>query len=346
MISRRGFNVALGRLARDQRQTLRRLLVGRLRGHPVILMNWNGTEDHVFTLAHEAGHAMHSFYADHAQPFHDCRLPDLHCRDRLDRQRGPADLASAPGNRLPTTAPRGSRSSTASPTTFHGTLLRQTMFAEFEHLTHSRRRIRRPAHPRIPQRHLPRRPRRLPPRRPGDRRTGPDSAGAAFPTSTAGSTSSNTPPASRPPSPSPARSVTRASPAAERYLELLARRRLRLPTRRFSNAPASTSPTPDPVRSALEEFDRHRRRNGPSRRTPASSHSPAHRPPPRRWGRGEGGGPFPWTTSRNQKSAVSAPRSSTEMSRLAVQARRSQSRAGVPRFRRTRLRQRGRQSRN
>lgn len=34
---------------------------------PVILMNWNGSEDHVFTLAHEAGHAMHSFYADAAQ---------------------------------------------------------------------------------------------------------------------------------------------------------------------------------------------------------------------------------------------------------------------------------------
>src|SRR4030095_8574907 len=37
---------------------------------PVILMNWNGTMHDVFTLAHEAGHAMHSLLADRAQPFH------------------------------------------------------------------------------------------------------------------------------------------------------------------------------------------------------------------------------------------------------------------------------------
>src|SRR5690606_36956992 len=30
---------------------------------PVMLMNWNGTLNDVFTLAHEAGHSMHSFYA-------------------------------------------------------------------------------------------------------------------------------------------------------------------------------------------------------------------------------------------------------------------------------------------
>jgi len=37
---------------------------------PVMLMNWNGTLSDVFTLAHEAGHAMHSYYANGAQPFH------------------------------------------------------------------------------------------------------------------------------------------------------------------------------------------------------------------------------------------------------------------------------------
>lgn len=41
--------------------------------HPVILMNWNGTLSDVFTLAHEAGHAMHSFYADAAQPYHEAQ---------------------------------------------------------------------------------------------------------------------------------------------------------------------------------------------------------------------------------------------------------------------------------
>jgi oligoendopeptidase F len=38
---------------------------------PVILMNWNGTLDHVYTLGHEAGHAMHSLYSYKSQPFHD-----------------------------------------------------------------------------------------------------------------------------------------------------------------------------------------------------------------------------------------------------------------------------------
>lgn len=42
---------------------------------PVMLMNWNGTIRDVFTLAHEAGHAMHSFYADAAQPYHDAGYP-------------------------------------------------------------------------------------------------------------------------------------------------------------------------------------------------------------------------------------------------------------------------------
>ena len=42
---------------------------------PRILLNWNGTLPHVYTLAHEAGHAMHTFYANAAQPFHDARYP-------------------------------------------------------------------------------------------------------------------------------------------------------------------------------------------------------------------------------------------------------------------------------
>lgn len=48
---------------------------GAYRANPVILMNWNGTLDHVYTLTHEAGHAMHSYLADRAQPFHDAQYP-------------------------------------------------------------------------------------------------------------------------------------------------------------------------------------------------------------------------------------------------------------------------------
>ncbi|MDR3086205.1 MAG: oligoendopeptidase F family protein, partial [Christensenellaceae bacterium] len=36
--------------------------------HPYVLMNYNQTLDSIFTLAHELGHSMHSFYSNKAQP--------------------------------------------------------------------------------------------------------------------------------------------------------------------------------------------------------------------------------------------------------------------------------------
>lgn len=40
---------------------------GAYRKNPVVLMNFVGDINSVFTLAHELGHSMHTFYADHAQ---------------------------------------------------------------------------------------------------------------------------------------------------------------------------------------------------------------------------------------------------------------------------------------
>lgn len=37
--------------------------------HPYVLMNYNGSFNHVFTLAHEMGHALHSYFSDKEQPF-------------------------------------------------------------------------------------------------------------------------------------------------------------------------------------------------------------------------------------------------------------------------------------
>jgi len=37
--------------------------------HPFILMNYNGTQDHVFTLAHELGHSLHTILSEENQPF-------------------------------------------------------------------------------------------------------------------------------------------------------------------------------------------------------------------------------------------------------------------------------------
>ena len=38
--------------------------------HPYILLNYSNTLNDMFTLAHELGHAMHSFYSHRAQPYH------------------------------------------------------------------------------------------------------------------------------------------------------------------------------------------------------------------------------------------------------------------------------------
>lgn len=37
--------------------------------HPYILLNWNNTLDDMFTLAHELGHNMHSFFTEKTQPY-------------------------------------------------------------------------------------------------------------------------------------------------------------------------------------------------------------------------------------------------------------------------------------
>ena len=91
----------------------------------------------VFTLAHEAGHAMHSFYADANLPFHEAGYPIFL-----------AEIASTVNEVLLTWSlleqtPKddvlraGLRSSTASPRRIYGTVVRQTMFAEYEQRVHA-----------------------------------------------------------------------------------------------------------------------------------------------------------------------------------------------------------------
>ncbi len=103
---------------------------------PVMLMNWNGTLSDVFTLAHEAGHAMHSFYSNRAQPFHLAGYPIFL-----------AEIASTVNEVLLTWDLLG-RDEAKDPVqrfallnrfadTMHGTVFRQTMFAEFEQRAHA-----------------------------------------------------------------------------------------------------------------------------------------------------------------------------------------------------------------
>ena len=39
--------------------------------HPYVLLNYSGTLDSVFTLAHEMGHSLHSWFSDQALPYVD-----------------------------------------------------------------------------------------------------------------------------------------------------------------------------------------------------------------------------------------------------------------------------------
>jgi oligoendopeptidase F len=107
---------------------------GSYEGDPYILMNYQpDVLDHVFTLAHEAGHSMHSYYSAANQPFQyynytifvaevastfneQLLARHLMARARDDKQR--AFLVNREIDSI------------------RGTILRQTMFAQFERITH------------------------------------------------------------------------------------------------------------------------------------------------------------------------------------------------------------------
>lgn len=103
---------------------------------PVILMNWNGTMNDVFTLAHEAGHAMHSLLADENLPFHEAGYPIFL-----------AEIASTVNEVLLTWSLLASLPDDDAAgrfaildrfaEAFYGTVVRQTMFAEYEQRVHA-----------------------------------------------------------------------------------------------------------------------------------------------------------------------------------------------------------------
>jgi oligoendopeptidase F len=103
---------------------------------PVMLMNWSGTLTDVLTLAHEAGHAMHTFYASASQPFHDASYPIFL-----------AEIASTV-NEVLLTWSLLEREEGQDPVTrfsllnrfadgFYATVITQAMYAEFEQRTHA-----------------------------------------------------------------------------------------------------------------------------------------------------------------------------------------------------------------
>jgi oligoendopeptidase F len=107
---------------------------GSFDGQPYILMNYQpDVLDHVFTLAHEAGHSMHSFYSARSQPF-----------EYYDYTIFVAEVASTFNEQL-LSRRLLAKAKTNEDRAFlinhdidaiRGTILRQTMFAEFEKITH------------------------------------------------------------------------------------------------------------------------------------------------------------------------------------------------------------------
>ena len=101
---------------------------------PYILLNFTGTLDSVFTLAHELGHSMHTWNSNRHQPYHMAEYSLL-----------VAEVASTTNESLLTeyllsrTDDRKTRAYLIDRylDSFRATLFRQTMFAEFEKLIHA-----------------------------------------------------------------------------------------------------------------------------------------------------------------------------------------------------------------
>lgn len=101
--------------------------------HPYVLMNYQKTTGNVFTLAHELGHAMHSYHSERNQP-----------QEKADYKIFVAEVASTVNevllvkHLLKTTTDRKLKKYLLSYylDTLKGTLFRQTQFAEFEYMAH------------------------------------------------------------------------------------------------------------------------------------------------------------------------------------------------------------------
>lgn len=108
---------------------------GSYDGSPYIMMNYQpDVLDHVFTLTHEAGHSMHSFYSASTQPFQYWQYTifvaevastcneQLLARHLMDKAKNDRERAYLINRQID-----GIR----------GTIVRQTMFAEFEKIIHA-----------------------------------------------------------------------------------------------------------------------------------------------------------------------------------------------------------------
>jgi len=107
---------------------------GSYDGDPYILMNYQSEVlDHVFTLAHEAGHSMHSYLSARNQPYqyHDYTIFVAEVASTFNEQ-----LLSKHLLALADDDKQRAFLINREIDSIRGTIIRQTMFAEFEKLTH------------------------------------------------------------------------------------------------------------------------------------------------------------------------------------------------------------------
>ncbi len=101
---------------------------------PYILMNYTGDLDSVFTLAHEGGHSMHSWYSNRNQPY-----PLADYRILVAEVASTVNESLLTHHLLSTARDEATRAYLIDRylDSFRGTLFRQTMFAEFEKMIHT-----------------------------------------------------------------------------------------------------------------------------------------------------------------------------------------------------------------
>lgn len=123
---------------------------GSYKGWPYILMNYQpDVLDHVFTLAHEAGHSMHTHYSAKHQPYqyYNYTIFVAEVASTFNEQLLSRHLMqkAVTGSHKAATGGRGSKSDAKQRAylinreidAIRGTIIRQTMFAEFERISHA-----------------------------------------------------------------------------------------------------------------------------------------------------------------------------------------------------------------
>ncbi len=103
--------------------------------HPFVLLNYTDTLDDAFTLAHELGHAMHSWYSDTTQDFanHDYRIMVAEVASTVNEVLLTKYLLSTE-----TDPKRKAYILNHFLEGFRTTVFRQTLFAEFERIAHQK----------------------------------------------------------------------------------------------------------------------------------------------------------------------------------------------------------------